>query len=98
MFLPAAGYYNQNNFDSANYFLLKAAESPGDLLANRRPGATLQYPGCIVLRQRKLPSEQKLFQSGAGCIQEVWSRDQGMTSVQLNMATCYYRLVCTNRR
>ena len=29
--LAGAGYYNQNNFDSASYFLLRAAQSPDSL-------------------------------------------------------------------
>jgi CHAT domain-containing protein len=88
-----AGYYNLNNFDSASHFLLSAAEMPenSSLPADRiRLNNTL---GVLFYDNGNYLQAKNYFTQALRFIEKDNSPDLHVVcSVQLNMATCNYKL------
>jgi len=88
-----AGYYNQNNFDSANYFLLKAEESPRNKLDAEDQVRLYNTLGVLYYDNGNYLQGKNYFSQALRIILRHNPADQfNSLSVQLNMATCYYRL------
>lgn len=91
--LAGSGYYNQNNFDSANYFLLKAEESPGGLLETEDQVRLYNSLGVLYYDNGNYLQSKNYFSQALAVIKKHNPAYQGYAlGVQLNMATCYYRL------
>ena len=88
-----AGYYNQNNFDSANYFLLKAEESPRRDLGPEDEVRLFNTLGVLYYDIGNYLQAKNYFSQALGIIHQHDPQDRfNSLSVQLNMATCNYRL------
>jgi CHAT domain-containing protein len=88
--LAGAGYYNQNNFDSATYFLLRAAQSP-DNLGDREDRmrlfntlGVLYYDNGNYLQSKNYFSQALLLIDSKGLTDKY--------SLELNIAACYFKL------
>ena len=87
------GYYSLNNFDSASFFLLKAAEMtetvgiPEDRIRLYNSLGVLYYDNGNYLQSKNY------FSQALRLINRESPRDtRSSFSVQLNMATCYFKL------
>ena len=88
-----AGYYNLNNFDSASHFLLSAAEIPENLSL---PGDRIRLNntlGVLFYDNGNYLQAKNYFSQALHIIEKDNSPDlPAVYSVQLNMATCNYKL------
>ena len=88
--LAGAGYYNQNNFDSATYFLLRAAQSPDNLGASEdrmrlfNTLGVLYYDNGNYLQSKNYFSQALLLVDSKGLTDKY--------SLELNIAACYLKL------
>ena len=88
--LAGAGYYNQNNFDSATYFLLRAAQSPDNLGAREdrmrlfNTLGVLYYDNGNYLQSKNYFSQALLLVDSKGLTDKY--------SLELNIAACYLKL------
>jgi CHAT domain-containing protein/Tfp pilus assembly protein PilF len=88
-----AGYYSQNNFDSANYFLMKAREQGGGSLQPEDQIRLYNTLGVLYYDNGNYLQANNYFKQALDIIQRQKPVDKpGATSVRLNMATCFYRL------
>jgi tetratricopeptide (TPR) repeat protein len=88
--LAGAGYYNLNNFDSATYFLLRAAQGP-DSLGGREDRmrlfntlGVLYYDNGNYLQSKNYFSQALLLIDSKGITDKY--------SLELNIAACYFKL------
>ena len=88
--LTGAGYYNLNNFDSATYFLLRAAQGP-DSLGTREDRmrlfntlGVLYYDNGNYLQSKNYFSQALLLIDSKGFTDKY--------SLELNIAACYFKL------
>ncbi|MDP4252107.1 MAG: CHAT domain-containing protein [Bacteroidota bacterium] len=87
------GYYNQNNFDSANYFLLKAEENADHGLQTDDQVRLYNTLGVLYYDNGNYLQSNSYFKRALNIIQKKKPADKVTAlSVQLNMATCFYRL------
>ena len=88
-----AGYYNLNNFDSASHLLLSAAEIPENLSL---PGDRIRLNntlGVLFYDNGNYLQAKNYFTQALHIIEKDNSPDLRVVySVQLNMATCNYKL------
>ncbi len=88
-----AGYYYQNNFDSANYFLLKAQSDAGEGLQKEDQVRLYNTLGVLYYDNGNYLQANNYFRQALSLIQQKSLTDKrNALSVQLNMATCFYRL------
>ena len=88
-----AGYYNQNNFDSANYFLLKAEENPGEFLQTEDQVRLYNTLGVLYYDNGNYLQSKNYFNQALNILKKKKPADKiSALSVRLNMATCFYRL------
>ena len=90
--LAGSGYYNLNNFDSASFFLLRAEESTdgGGTFEDRvRLFNTL---GVMYYDNGNYLQSKNYFTQALRLIETKNPTDFFAYSLQLNMATCYYKL------
>jgi CHAT domain-containing protein len=88
--LAGAGYYNLNNFDSATFFLLKAAQSPDSLGAKEDHVRLYNTLGVLYYDNGNYLQSKNYF-GQALLLLEI----QNLTdkySLQLNIAACYFKL------
>ncbi len=87
-----AGFYNQNNFDSANYFLLKAEENQTILQREDRV-RLFNTLGVLYYDNGNYLQSKNYFNQALSILDKKLPGDRiNALSVQLNMATCFYRL------
>ncbi|HEY4156108.1 MAG TPA: tetratricopeptide repeat protein, partial [Puia sp.] len=88
-----AGYYYQNNFDSANYFLLKAEEDAGNQAGSEDLVRLYNTLGVLYYDNGNYLQSKNYFNQALSIIRKKNPADRvNALSVQLNMATCFYRL------
>jgi CHAT domain-containing protein len=88
-----AGYYNQNNFDSATYFLLRAEESPGDRGSSDDRVRLYNTLGVLYYDNGNYLQSKNYFTQALRLIETNNPADVlGAYSIQLNTATCFYKL------
>jgi CHAT domain-containing protein len=88
-----AGYYNLNNFDSSNYFLLKAEENPGGLLAKEDLVRLFNTLGVLYYDNGNYLQSKNYFNQALNNLQPKNPADQvNAVSIRLNMGTCFFRL------
>jgi CHAT domain-containing protein len=90
--LAGSGYYNLNNFDSASFFLLRAEESPderGTFEDRVRLNNTL---GVMYYDNGNYLQSKNFFTKALRLIETKNPADVFAYSLQLNMATCFYKL------
>ncbi len=87
-----AGFYNQNNFDSANYFLLKAEENQTILQKDDRV-RLYNTLGVLYYDNGNYLQSKNYFNQAFNILEKKQPTDRiSALSIQLNMATCFYRL------
>jgi CHAT domain-containing protein/tetratricopeptide (TPR) repeat protein len=87
------GYYYQNNFDSASFFLLRAAENAGDSVAVPDQVRLFNTLGVLYYDNGNYLQGKNYFSRALLLIEKNKTSDLlGIASLQLNMATCFYKL------
>ena len=88
-----AGYYNQNNFDSASYFLLQAAEAPNDTGVPEDRIRLYNTLGVLYYDNGNYLQSKNYFTQALRIVEAIKPSDIRIAySLQLNMATCFYKL------
>jgi len=88
-----AGYYNLNNFDSASYFLLRAQENPGDMGSEDDRVRLYNTLGVLYYDNGNYLQSKNYFTQALGTIKTNSTADiLNAYSIQLNIATCSYKL------
>jgi CHAT domain-containing protein len=88
--LVGAGYYNQNNFDSATYFLLRAAQSPDNLGVKEDRMRLFNTLGVLYYDNGNYLQSKNYFGQALQLIDSKGLTDK--YSLQLNIAACYFKL------
>ena len=88
--LAGAGYYNQNNFDSATYFLLRAAQSPNNLGAREDRMRLFNTLGVLYYDNGNYLQSKNYFSQALLLIDSKALTDK--YSLELNIAACYLKL------
>jgi CHAT domain-containing protein/tetratricopeptide (TPR) repeat protein len=88
--LAGAGYYNQNNFDSATYFLLRAAQSPDNLGAKEDRMRLFNTLGVLYYDNGNYLQSKNYFTQALLLIDSKGLTDK--YSLELNIAACYFKL------
>ena len=88
--LAGAGYYNQNNFDSATYFLLRAAQSPDKLGAREDRMRLFNTLGVLYYDNGNYLQSKNYFSQALLLIDSKGLTDK--YSLELNIAACYFKL------
>ena len=88
--LAGAGYYNQNNFDSATYFLLRAAQSPDNLGAREDRMRLFNTLGVLYYDNGNYLQSKNYFSQALLLIDSKGLTDK--YSLELNIAACYFKL------
>jgi CHAT domain-containing protein/Tfp pilus assembly protein PilF len=88
--LAGAGYYNQNNFDSATYFLLRAAQSPDTLGSKEDRMRLYNTLGVLYYDNGNFLQSKNYFGQALLLIDSKGLTDK--YSLELNIATCYFKL------
>jgi CHAT domain-containing protein len=90
--LSGSGYYNLNNFDSASYFLLRAEESPGEWGSFEDRIRLYNTLGVLYYDNGNYLQSKNYFNQALQLIEAKNPSDDFVYSLQLNMATCFYKL------
>src|SRR5450432_1774293 len=90
--LTGAGYYNLNNFDSASYFLLRAEEIPGETGSSEDRVRLYNSLGVLYYDNGNYLQSKNYFTQALRLIEAKNPSDVFAYSLQLNMATCFYKL------
>jgi CHAT domain-containing protein len=90
--LAGSGYYNQNNFDSANFFLLRAEESPDERGSFEDRVRLYNTLGVMYYDNGNYLQSKNYFTQALRLIEAKNPSDVFAYSLQLNMATCFYKL------
>ena len=88
--LAGAGYYNQNNFDSATYFLLRAEQSPDNLGAREDRMRLFNTLGVLYYDNGNYLQSKNYFSQALLLIDSKALTDK--YSLELNIAACYFKL------
>ncbi len=88
--LAGAGYYNQNNFDSATHFLLLAAQSPDSLGAREDRMRLFNTLGVLYYDNGNYLQSKNYFSQALLLIDSKSLTDK--YSLELNIAACYLKL------
>jgi CHAT domain-containing protein len=88
--LAGAGYYNQNNFDSATYFLLHAAENPENLGSREDRMRLFNTLGVLYYDNGNYLQSKNYFHQALLLINSKSLTDK--YSLELNIAACYFKL------
>jgi CHAT domain-containing protein/tetratricopeptide (TPR) repeat protein len=87
------GYYYQNIFDSASYFLLRAAETSGESFPAEDRVRLFNTLGVLYYDNGNYLQSKNYFSQALQLIENNSPLDRlGTYSIQLNMATCFYKL------
>lgn len=88
-----AGYYNLNNFDSATYFLLRAEEIPGNKKSSEDLMRLNNTLGVLYYDNGNYLQAKNYFIQAQRIIEKNNPEDKlSAYSIQLNIATCFYKL------
>ena len=88
-----AGYYNLNNFDSARYFLSRAQESDGDFVSADDRARLFNVLGVLYYDNGNYLQSKNYFAQSLRLNESIDAGDHLIiSSVQLNLATCYFKL------
>src|SRR6185295_17128463 len=88
-----AGYYNRNNFDSAAYLLLQAASAPDDTGIPDDRIRLYNTLGVLFYDNGNYLQSKNYFTQALRIVEAMVPSDKRIAySVQLNMATCFYKL------
>ncbi|HEY4936660.1 MAG TPA: CHAT domain-containing tetratricopeptide repeat protein, partial [Puia sp.] len=90
--LAGSGYYNLNNFDSASFFLLRAEESPGERGSFEDRVRLYNTLGVLYYDNGNYLQSKNYFTQALRLIEAKNPADVFVYSLQLNMATCFYKL------
>ncbi len=90
--LAGSGYYNLNNFDSASFFLLHAEEMAGDKGSFEDRVRLYNSLGVLYYDNGNYLQSKNYFNQALQLIQAKNPADIFVYSLQLNMATCFYKL------
>jgi CHAT domain-containing protein len=90
--LAGSGYYNLNNFDSASFFLLRAEESTDDRGTFEDRVRLFNTLGVMYYDNGNYLQSKNYFTQALRLIETKNPADVFAYSLQLNMATCYYKL------
>jgi CHAT domain-containing protein len=88
--LAGAAYYNQNNFDSASYFLLRAAESPEETGTKEDRIRLYNTLGVLFYDNGNYLQSKNYFGQALRLIDSKNLTDK--YSLQINIAACYFKL------
>ena len=88
-----AGYYNLNNFDSASFILSRAQELDGDVVSADDRARLFNVLGVLYYDNGNYLQSKNYFAQSLRLNETI---DAGnhliISSVQMNLATCYYKL------
>ncbi len=88
-----AGYYKLNNFDSANYYLLQAEQNAAGLSSADDRVRLFNSLGVLYYDNGNYLQSKNYFTQALGGIPRKNATDRlNALSVELNIASCYYRL------
>ena len=88
-----AGYYNQNNFDSSSFFLLRAEENSDKLSSTDDRMRLYNTLGVLYFDNGNFFQSKNYFTQALRLTKEVKPvQEQNIISIQLNMAICYFKL------
>jgi CHAT domain-containing protein len=90
--LAGSGYYNLNNFDSASFFLLHAEETPGDRGSFEDRVRLYNTLGVLYYDNGNYLLSKNYFNQALQLIEAKNPANDFVYSLQLNMATCFYKL------
>src|SRR6201989_629484 len=88
--LAGAGYYNLNNFDSATYFLLRAAQGPDSLGTREDRMRLFNTLGVLYYEKGNYLKSKNYFSQALLLIDSKGFTDK--YSLELNIAACYFKL------
>jgi CHAT domain-containing protein len=88
--LAGAGYYNLNNFDSATFYLLKAAQSPDSLGKKEDRVRMYNTLGVLYYDNGNYLQSKNYFRQALLLIGKKDLTDE--YSLQLNIAACFFKL------
>jgi CHAT domain-containing protein/tetratricopeptide (TPR) repeat protein len=88
-----AGYYNLNNFDSASFYLSRAEESPDNLGSAEDRARLYNTLGVLYYDNGNYLQSKNYFTQALRLIESKNPTDKlSAYSIQLNTATCFYKL------
>ncbi len=90
--LAGAVYYNQNNFDSATYFLLQAEEIPGEVGSAEDRVRLYNTLGVLYYDNGNYLQSKNYFSQALRLIESKDLPEDLKIYTQLNLATCSYKL------
>ncbi len=88
--LAGAGYYNQNNFDSASYYLLRAAQGADNKGTKEDRMRLFNTLGVLYYDNGNFLQSKNYFSQALLLIDSNSKTDQ--FSLELNIAACYFKL------
>jgi CHAT domain-containing protein len=88
-----AGYYNQNNFDSASFFLLSAEENSRSLTSTDDRMRLYNTLGVLYYDNGNFLESKNYFTQALRLTKDIKPiQEQNIVSIELNMAICYFKL------